>query len=249
MSNAAIYSLLLLASTPVSALSCYGLKDHIFLTCTAGTCKGEFRAKEIHSAGACGRRTVVEPVPDGLVQLVEAQLKPEMRAELKDGSVQVTLTHRFYGGLPSNVDELQQAFAEKEYRAPRLEMQKLNAEVAVATLKTQWEEKANNERLKTILYRTIDWGVLLLALAWTFKTAINYRRSLIATMRCQQANYAVSKPLIVQAGLFLAAVFLLFSMWDFPLVVLVAPVVFLVWIYEVSLYGVLRFRTSRRVKI
>src|ERR1039457_1559878 len=43
---------------PISglALSCYGLTDHFFISCDAGSCKGEFRAREVHSGGACGRR-------------------------------------------------------------------------------------------------------------------------------------------------------------------------------------------------
>lgn len=239
---------LIFFARPGYALSCIGLNDHFYLKCTAGDCKGEFRAKEIHSAGACGRRTVVESLPDDYVRVLTNRVRQLSEAEHKDGLVQVTLIHRFYGSLPATAEELALSFTKDEFRVPRIQVQKLDESVSISDVKNGWGDKAKKELMSTVLYQLADWGILISALILVLKTTANYRCSLLAHFQKEKVKPSVCKPVVLQAGLFSIAAIFLLSMMDFILVGLVAPLILLLWIFEALMFLAYRLKFLRRVE-
>lgn len=244
ISGAILFLFLLVFSDYANALSCFGLSDHFLLNCRDGTCKGAFRAKEVHGAGACGRRIVVESAPEDLFQVITRQVKQQQVARL-DGLIQVTVIHRFYGDPPSSAEDLARAFAGKDLRAPRIQVQKIDNNKSVPELKAAWEHRARKVLVSTVIYRSIDWGLLAGGLILLFKTIATYRRNLITYFDGKRENAGVARPLIIQTILFVVSSFFLIMLWDFPLIALTAPLLLLVWIFEASISVVYWLKSSR----
>lgn len=170
----AFLGLLSLLHFAANALSCSGVQDRFFVKCIAQQCKVEFRAREISSLGACGRRVVVEAVPADIQSVLLSQT-----GELKlPGLYEVILVHRFYGEPPINASELAKAFKVPEFRSRRMTVKALSLDTNLDELHEQWGSRAR----KDFWAHIGRWGIELITLGAllfvTFRTASTFSKRL-----------------------------------------------------------------------
>ncbi|WP_146204264.1 hypothetical protein, partial [Massilia glaciei] len=197
--------------SPAHALSCYGLKDDFFIKCHGRACSGEFRAKEVHSFGACARRVIVEPVPEGVIAVLAVQVKNATSSDMENGVYQVSLVHRFYGSLPETASELTEAFKGEGLRVPKINVEKIDSRADLHVIKSGWETQETQQLLRAILYWTIEVSILLGGLFVIVKTFRRFRRSVTSYFDKSAKRLNIAGPLLLQAALFLTTFFLSFA--------------------------------------
>ncbi len=233
--RAALLGLLVFLSFAANALSCYGVSDKFFLKCSDQKCEVSFRAREIHSLGACARRFVVEPVPTDTEGVILSRIGEVKRP----GIYEVTLVHRFYGEPPVSASDLLKSFGAEEFRVPRLTVQDLAPDTNLDELREQWVSRSLKEAWSLAGF----WGIELLlfcaALFVTYRTTSIYRTRLRSTPRGRLIG-----PVLLQLCVFAVGVFSLGSQTWLVLVGLVAPLVLVILLYELASYLLQRFRRA-----
>ena len=240
-----------LCPIPAYSLSCTGLNDYFFVSCAAGSCKAEFRVREVHRVGACGRSFVVEEIPEGSIAVLMNQLdRNKTPSEPMNGLFQVSLLHRFYSHLPSSADELALAFKADHYRAPTFQLQKIEGDTNVQKIRQKWQSEADKGLFSTVVHWVLDIGGFLAALALAFKTTALYRRRVLAYFARTESRLNITTLLSLQVVLFIAGAMTMgsMSMLDFVLIIFIVPILIVIWIYEFLIYIVFRFRSSKRPK-
>lgn len=227
----AVLAVLFLWPFSASALSCAGVNDRFFLKCSEQQCGVSFRAREIPSYGACARRVVVEPVSPDTQKVLLTRI-----GEVKPGVYEATLVHRFYSEPPVNASELASAFSAHELRAPRLEVQGLASETNLGALREQWESQSQKDFWALVGYWGIELVLLCAALYVTYKTASTYRKRLRNAMHRQLFG-----PVLLQLCVFAVGVLSLGSPTWPALIGFIAPLLLLVWLYELVAYLLQRF--------
>jgi hypothetical protein len=245
--SATLFVCLLLFHTSGFALSCTGLNDHFFISCVAGSCKGEFRAQEVHSGGACGRRSIIEPFPDNAIDILTDQMRRAVSTEAMIGIFQVTLTYRFYGKQPSSADDLKRAFDADDYDKPRIQVQKIENDFDIDKLRQEWESRANRELYRTVLYWTIEVISMLVALFLTYKSTALYRQRLLAYLTKTESHLHVLGPLSLQVALFIVGMISLDSVTGLAMIKLIAPIILMIWIYEFIIYVLYRIKYAKMI--
>lgn len=227
----AVLALLFLLPFSASALSCVGVNDRFFLKCSEQQCEVSFRAREIPSYGACARRVVIESVPPDTQKVLLTRI-----GEVRPGVYEVTLVHRFYSDPPVNASDLASAFNAQGLRAPRLKVQELASETNLVALRDQWESQSREDFWALVGYWVIELLLLCAALYVTYKTTSTYRRRLRNKMQRQ-----LFRPVLLQLCVFVVGVLSLGSPTWPALVGFIAPLLVLVWLYELVAYLLQRF--------
>lgn len=233
--RAALLFLLAFLSFSASALSCHGVRDKFFLKCSDQKCEVSFRAREIHSLGACARRFVVEPVPTD----TEGVILNRIGEVKRPGNYEVTLVHRFYGEPPVSASDLLQSFGAEELRVPRLTVQDLAPDTNLDELREQWVSRSLKEAWSLAGFWGIELLLLCAALFVTYRATSTYRTRLSSTPR-----KSLIGPVLLQLCIFAVGMFSLGSQTWLVLVGLVAPLVLVVLLYELALYLLHRFRRA-----
>jgi hypothetical protein len=225
-------SLMWLAA-PAHALSCVGVSDRFFVKCSESQCAVTFRARDVPAPGACARRTLVEsPTPE-----TSSVVLNRVSNEVSSGMYEVTLVHRYYGKPPVSGEELAGAFNAHVLRAPRVTVRQLAADTNLDELRDEWTSSAHRSMLKLVGYWSIEVLLLAAGLFAVYRTTSNYRKRLRGVLPGRLAT-----PVGVQVGLFVLAVLSLSDpMWPI-LIVFVVPILLVVWLYELTMYLILRFR-------
>lgn len=227
----AILAVLILFPHTASALSCYGVNDRFFLKCSEDRCEVSFRAREIPSFGACARRVVVEAVAPDTQDVLLTRI-----GRVKSGLYEVTLVHRFYSKPPVNASELQGAFNVHELRAPRLTVRELASDTNFDALREQWESQSRKDGWALAGYWGIELLLLFVALYVTYRTTSAYRKR----FRTKMSRRFIG-PVLLQFCVFIVGLLSLSSQTGPALVGLIAPVLLLVWLYELVAYLLQRF--------
>lgn len=235
LTRVALLGLLLFLPCSASALSCHGTSDKFFLKCSDQKCEVSFRAREIHSLGACARRFVVEPVPTDTESVILSRIGEVKRP----GIYEVTLIHRFYGEPPVSASDLLKSFGAEKFRVPRLTMQDLAADTNLDELREQWVSRSLKEAWSTAGFWGLELLLLCTALFVTYRTTSTYRTRLRSTPRGRLIG-----PVLLQLCVFAVGVFSLGSQTGLVLVGLVAPLVLVILLYELASYVLQRFRRA-----
>lgn len=224
---------LLVLSASAHALSCIGVDDRFFAQCSNGNCEMVFRARDIPAPGACARRTVVVPVTSDTARAVLE------RASLNapSGTYEVTLVHRYYSDPPVSAEELNQAFASHELKAPQVTVKALPTGTSLEQMRDEWSQRALNSLIGWLAYWAFELVLLGAALYTAFRATTAYRR------RLQGVNPGpLTSPVALQIAVFGLAVACLGSFTGPVLIGLAAPAVVAVWVYQLGLYGWSRYR-------
>lgn len=227
----AILAVLFLSPLTASALSCVGVNDRFFLKCSEDRCDVSFRAREIPSFGACARRVVVESVAPDTQNVLLTRI-----GRVKPGVYEATLVHRFYSEPPVTASELAGAFNAHELRAPRLTVHDLASDTNLDALREQWESQSRKDDWALAGYWGIELLLLFVALYVTYRTTSAYRNRLRTTMHRRFIG-----PVLLQFCVFFVGLLSLGSQTGPALVGLIAPVLLLVWLYELVAYLLQRF--------
>ena len=225
-------------SVPAHALSCVGVDDRFFVQCSNGSCAVKFRARDIPAPGACERRTVVEAVP---VDVAEVLLR-RVSNELGSGDYEVTLVHRYYADPPVNAEELTRALAAHELKAPRVRISRLSAGSSPDQLREDWTGQARWSLFRLFAYWTFELALLIGGLYVLYRTTSIFRQRLKLVRRVSLAG-----PIAFQVGLFVLAIFGLGSMSGPFLWSLVAPVILVIWLFEIGAYFWMRHRSRSAI--
>lgn len=220
-------------SVPAQALSCVGVSDRFFVNCPVGSCQVVFRARDIAAPGACNRRTLVESVPPDVAVILLGRVSTQMAS----GEYEITLVHRYYGDPPVNGEELARAFGTHELRAPRLTIRQLTPGTNLEALREEWLGRARRSLIELVAYWAVELILLVAGLFGAYRTTVSFRARLL-----RQRAGSVAVPVAIQLGLFVLAV-LSFGSFVAPVLVgLVAPVLLLIWLYELVAYVISRYR-------
>ncbi|HEY8101421.1 MAG TPA: hypothetical protein VIF82_11765 [Burkholderiaceae bacterium] len=177
-----------------------------------------------------------------------SQLKNTSSMEMSNGIFQVTLIHRFYGKTPSSTDELAQAFNAAEFRKPRMQVQKLDPGSDIRKIRQDWQWQSEKELYRTVFYWSMEVGSLLVALILAYKSTVLYRQRVVAYLMKKESHIKVAGPLLLQVALFVAGVLALGSMMGLFLIELIIPIILMIWISEIIIYVVFRYKYSKKIK-
>lgn len=228
----AVLALLFLLPFSASALSCVGVNDRFFLKCSEDRCEASFRAREIPSLGACARRVVVEPIAPDTQNVILSR----MGKVKHPGVYEVTLVHRFYGEPPVSASDLAEAFNAHELRAPRLTIRDIASDTNLDALRDQWVSQSRKDSWALAGYWGIELTLLCAALFVTYRTTSTYRRRLRTA-----THKRLIGPLLLQLCVFAVGLSSLGSPTGPALVGFIAPLLLLVWLYELVAYLLQRF--------
>lgn len=223
-------------SVPTHALSCVGVDDRFFVQCSNGSCAVKFRARDIPVPGACARRTVVEDVPADVAEV----LLRRVSNELGSGDYEVNLVHRYYAELPANAEELTRALAAHELKAPHVRVSRPAADSSLDQLREDWSGRARRSLLALFAYWAFELALLAGGMYVLYRTTSIFRQRLRLVRPASLAG-----PIAFQVGLFALAIFCLGSMTGPVLLSLVAPVIPIVWLFELGAYFWVRHRSRR----
>ncbi len=227
----AVLAVLFLFPHTASALSCVGVNDRFFLKCSEDRCEVSVRAREIPSFGACARRVVVESVAPDTQNVLLTRI-----GRIKPGVYEVTLVHRFYSEPPVDASELAGAFNAPELRAPRLTVRDLASDTNFDALREQWETQSRKDDWALAGYWGIEISLLFVAFYVAYRTTSAYRKRLRTKMPRRFVG-----PVLLQLCVFAVGLLSLGSQTGPALVGLIAPVLLLVWLYELVAYLLHRF--------
>lgn len=178
---------------------------------------------------------MVEPVP---LDATSVLLK-RVSNEVSSGEYEVTLVHRYYGEPPVTAEELGRAIGAHELKAPRVTVRQLAAGTNLEALQDEWRSRSNRAMMELVAYWAIELVALAAGLVGLYRTTVAYRRGLRRVV-----SGSVAGPLALQFVLFVVAVLCLGSPTWPILVGVVAPVVVVVWVYELAMYLFARYRRT-----
>jgi hypothetical protein len=221
-------------SVPAHSLSCMGFEDRFFMQCSNGSCTTKFRARDIPAPGACARRIVVEDVHADVAEVLLHRLSNE----LGSGIYEVTLVHRYYADPPVSAQELSQAFAADQFRAPRVHVGQPAVGSSLDQLREDWVRRA-------------WWSLWALFTHWAFEFAlvaggmyVLYRTTAIFLQRLRLARPAsLAGPIALQAGFFALTILCLGFIAGPVLPGMMVLVIPPLWVYELGAYFWARHRS------
>lgn len=227
--------LTLLLSASVNASSCTGLRDTFFVECKQEACSISFRAREISSFGICNRGLLIESVDVETSQLIISRIPDKKSSPFWE----ITLSHRFYGNQPQNANELRQALNENGFRASRFFFQQLPASTDLKLVRQDYETKAHTKKLELLRFWVFEIGILGVGLFILWKTARLFYKRLTGV---QTGGLLI--PIAIQCAIFVIALVLPFLPTSPEFFSIIAVLILLVWVCELSVY--LRTRWNAR---
>ena len=234
-----------LAPTSAHALSCAPMEESNFMTCEKGACSPVFRAKQIRIGDACRRRLVIDAVPPSavkpLVTLLQRRAGPE-----PSGVYQISLWHRW---APVKATEVE-SFLKNE--ATRIYVDRLTTDhSAISDLRDRWQSRANWELFWESVWHALDLGILTVLLWVLYRSVLRYVHAIRSFFLRTQPARELWKPLLIQLMLFILgyifAAFNFFIALSFQIMIL-APAVLLVWLFEAGMYLYPRSRLFVRAR-
>lgn len=226
------FSLMLAVPVTSQAISCTPLLDNFFLRCTAGTCSGIFRARDVREDGACVRRTIVEPLQDAEVNFLAPLVANSAHDSKMTGFYHVMLRHEFYGHKPVTATELKDAMSQPVFpRTSVIKIEFIGNAIDVDALKQVWQKRQDEELWNYRIGRLLDYGSLVICLALLLFSVMKFRRCLI------DGTPGKGRSLTIQGAIFALTLLTwnVIASWVL-FVVLVPLVVCLIWCYELLYY-------------
>ncbi|PWF47600.1 hypothetical protein [Massilia glaciei] len=150
----------------------------------------------------------------------------------------MTLVHRYYSDPPVSAVELTRAFASHELSPPRLTIKPLVPGVSLEQLRKDWSGRARSSVIELVAYYAFEFILLAAGLYALYRTAAAYRRRLLSV-----SQEPLAGPIALQIAVFAFAVACLGSFSGPVFFGLLAPVVLVVWGYELAVYGLARYRS------
>lgn len=236
----AILGLSLMLAVPVTcqAISCTPLLDNFFLRCTAGTCSGIFRARQIREDGACVRRTIVEPLQDAEVNFLAPMVANSAHDSKMTGFYHVLLRHEFYGHKPVTATELKSAMSQPVFpRTSVIKIEFIGNAIDIDALKQVWQKRQDEELWNYRIARLLDYGSLVICLALLLYSVIKFRRCLIDKTLGKSRLFQLAIPLTIQGVIFALTLLTWNVIVSWTLFVELVPlVVCVIWCYELLYY-------------
>ncbi|MBI3301594.1 MAG: hypothetical protein HYZ72_05900 [Deltaproteobacteria bacterium] len=119
----------------------------------------------------------------------------------------------------------------------------------IVSLQTQWQNRADQELFRERVWYFSDLGILSVFLFVLYLSVSRYVRNIRSFFLRDQATRNIWGPSLIQAGLFLLGSSLIIYLSPFPLfLMLLAPIVLPVWLFEAGVYVYLWTRQFRGEK-
>jgi hypothetical protein len=223
------------------SLSCRGYEDKVFIECENSVCTELFFVKEVYSGGGCGRRPVVDLMPEAVKRISDYEI--ELGNIEENSGIYMLVLNRPFGIKFDYSFEEYHKFRELDLEAKYYFNSLMKVEnVTSNKLEGNWREKERIGYRNYILDRIIDWVSLvfsILLLAFSIRCFIKW-------LHCKKIKYFIVW-FVAQVAIF-ASIFYV-NMWAPPMFILVAMVVPIVWLYQIVHFIVQKFKKCHLTKL
>lgn len=231
-----IFNLLLLCADAFS-LSCRNYEDKLFIECKKSGCTDLFFVKEVYSGGGCGRRPVVDSIPEAVKSIADYEIK--LGELVANNGIYILTLHRPFGVKFDYSFEEYRKFKELNSSSGYYFNSLIKKEsVTSHKLEDNWREKERIGYRNFILGRVADWVSLFTALVLLMFSVLCFIRWFHYKKRKYLIIWFVTQVVIFSSMFYV-------NVWAPPMFILVSMAVPIVWLYQIVHFMVLRFTKNR----
>jgi hypothetical protein len=156
-----ILSAVIVFSSDLKALSCWPTEDRIFAECGDGICTNFLYVREVQSYDYCSRRPVIEKPPEWAKEVFEFEIQRNNLTS-ENGVYELLFDSRSMHIL-SNAEKYRLYYKELKQNGSSLGTLSKSLSHSIEELKIKWMSEEKKEYQKMLLFKMLDWLILLIA--------------------------------------------------------------------------------------